>query len=118
MYTPTIILCKVSILLLYLRIFVTPGFKIAVKCVLAFIIALFIVSWTVIWLLCTPLAHYWDPTVPGKCINEYVYYLFGTALNVAIDLAILILPMPVIWSLQMPRKQQLWVSGIFALGFL
>ncbi len=101
-----------------MRIFVTPTFKLLCKLCLVFIAGLFIVSWTVIWLLCQPLSKFWDSTVPGKCINTYRYYLTGTALNILIDVAILVLPMPVIWSLKMPRRQQIWVSGIFALGIV
>ena len=38
--------------------------------------------------------------------------------NIFIDLMILIMPLPVVWTLQMPKKQKLAVSGVFLLGLM
>ena len=38
------------------------------------------------------------------------------ALNVFTDLVILILPIPIVWSLQLPKRQRLVLIGIFSLG--
>ncbi len=40
------------------------------------------------------------------------------AVNAAIDLTILLLPVPMVWGLQMPRKRKIAVSGIFGMGLL
>ena len=38
--------------------------------------------------------------------------------NTVLDVAVLVLPMPIIWRLQIPRKQKIVISGIFLLGSL
>lgn len=39
-------------------------------------------------------------------------------LNAAIDFAILLLPVRIVWTLRLPTKQKLAVCGIFGLGLL
>ena len=39
-------------------------------------------------------------------------------LNAVLDTLILVLPIRMVWSLQMSRRQKFGVSGIFALGFM
>lgn len=69
-------------------------------------------------LACEPRAKIWDPTVPGKCNNVLAILIFSGSWNVFSDLAILLLPLYVIWRLQLPVKRKLGVSVVFAAGTL
>ena len=69
-------------------------------------------------LQCIPLEKVWDPTVAGHCINSNAFYKAGSATDVVGDFAILFLPIPAVWDLQMPLKKKLGIISIFTLGSL
>lgn len=120
-YGPTIFFAKLSILLLYLRIFVTgKGSK--TYYAIHFIIwsnFLFYLSNlpTEIW-TCIPRERIWDPTVDGKCLNNDAIIVSGGAINVVSDFGILLIPIVSIGHLQMPRAKKIGVLAVFATGFL
>lgn len=60
----------------------------------------------------------WDVTVEGKCINDYAQDVATGALNIFSDLAILVLPLPMLWKLQLHMKHRLSLIAIFMLGSL
>ncbi|KAI9810235.1 MAG: hypothetical protein M1827_006369 [Pycnora praestabilis] len=70
---------------------------------------------------CRPLSKAWDALVPtdvGTCIDRGAIYIFVASINAATDLMILALPLPMLWKLEMPRKQKLAVGAVFAVGSL
>ena len=67
---------------------------------------------------CQPRRRAWDPTVPGTCINLVVFALAGSALQIATDIAILLLPIPLVWKLKLPVRQRGALIAIFAAGSL
>jgi hypothetical protein len=71
---------------------------------------------------CNPVAAGWDPVLAAspdtRCINRPADYLAAAGLNIFSDLFILILPMHTIWNLQLPIRQKISVSSIFAVGIL
>lgn len=71
---------------------------------------------------CRPPSYFWTMYLNpegGKCVtNLYAYYLGNAAGNLFTDLTILVLPMHVIWRLQMRRIQKIMASSIFSLGIL
>lgn len=67
---------------------------------------------------CKPIRMIWDVTVQGNCINDYVQVVVTGAFNIFSDLAILVLPLPMLWRLQLGINHKLSLIGIFALGSL
>lgn len=68
---------------------------------------------------CRPLAHAWNPLVPGTCVkNKLVVHIVSAAINTASDLIIVILPQPVIWRLELGVRRKLGLSAVFLLGGL
>lgn len=65
---------------------------------------------------CQPLAYNWDKSLDGRCIDETLFYKIGTAINVISDFLILILPMPAIWSLNLPLSRRLHVATVFVIA--
>ena len=68
---------------------------------------------------CHPLSYIWDPSVAGGYCGRIP--LAGTitaASNVLTDIIILVMPMPVLWKLQMEMRMKLQIMGIFLLGGL
>ncbi|EKV11313.1 hypothetical protein PDIG_51500 [Penicillium digitatum PHI26] len=55
----------------------------------------------------------------GRCVYDiYKFYISYAAVNVATDVSILMVPMPIVWKLQMPRTQKILVCGILLIGGL
>lgn len=69
---------------------------------------------------CVPIEFGWNPRVKGGVCYVSVRKLYITAniLNLFGDLGIVILPIPLIWSLHMNTATKAAVSGMFLLGGL
>ncbi|KLJ13381.1 hypothetical protein EMPG_11670 [Blastomyces silverae] len=115
-YKFTLNFSKMSILLLYRRIFVTRKFQIAVNIVFAFVVLYFIASVVANILECRPIEKNFDMTIPGKCINITAHWFTNAISTSSSDIVTLLLPMPVIHRLRLPTRQKYALMGIFALG--
>ncbi|KAK4182973.1 hypothetical protein QBC35DRAFT_419821 [Podospora australis] len=107
---------KTSILLLYHRIFPTRKFRMAL-----FGLGAVLFSWTMAAFFtsifsCYPVASLWDPNVDGFCIDYGQVTLVIGIVNIAIDIAMLIYPMPILWGLQMSTRKKLLLSVAFTAG--
>ncbi|KAI9645957.1 hypothetical protein NHQ30_005394 [Ciborinia camelliae] len=113
-------LIKISILLLYVRIFGSMRYF----RLLAYGFGGFTVAWVIMVVFvcafqCFPVAYQWDKTIEGgKCINSWLFFTIGSSFDVLVDLALLILPLPAIWKLQLSILQKLSLIAIFCLGSL
>lgn len=120
-YIPTIFLAKLSILLLYFRIFVTiKGSKTyyAIHFIIWFNLLFYLSNLPAeIW-TCIPREKLWDPTIDGKCLNNAAIITTGGVINVVSDFMILSIPLVSIGRLQMPRAKKIGVSAVFATGSL
>lgn len=65
---------------------------------------------------CTPVERFWNFEIPGHCMKIPAFFLAETAFNLATNVVILLLPMPMVWHLQMALRRRLLVIGIFATG--
>ena len=52
----------------------------------------------------------------GKCINTFASWFANAIINIVTDLAIIVLPMPVVRRLKLPKKQKALLIGVFAFG--
>ncbi|KAJ5283364.1 hypothetical protein N7505_001344 [Penicillium chrysogenum] len=115
-YQTSLISTKMSILLQYKRVFSAPRMRRACWLLIGFLAAYG--TWVIIsaWANCVPLAKFWDPTVPGFCLDKKALWFSNSAIHILTDILILIYPMPVLKSLQLPRKQKFALMAVFALG--
>lgn len=117
-YSTTVGVIKISILLMYTRIFPTRGFRVA-----ALVLGLVSVSWAIAIICvsifqCTPIEKTWDPTVPGTCINLKGSFIGNAIPNILTDIAILSLPIKMVWGLHASLIHRLSVTFVFLLGSL
>lgn len=69
--------------------------------------------------MCNPREKLWNPLITtGRCFNRNIDAESSGVLNVVSDFAILMLPMPCLWSLHMPMRKKILMTGVFATGFL
>ncbi|KAH9899009.1 hypothetical protein F4778DRAFT_181710 [Xylariomycetidae sp. FL2044] len=66
---------------------------------------------------CRPIYAYWDKTAAGTCAPEAAMQALNGAGNIATDIIVLLLPMPVVWRLGLKKAQKRALVGIFGLGF-
>ena len=119
---------KTSILLFYLRLFGAPGthqsFKKVLHATQVIVVMWFIASVILGIFRCHPIAVTWNPLVAGGpnvrhyCIDNNTYYVSSSAVNVAIDFWILVLPLSIVWTLQLSRRRKVGLTTIFLLGSL
>jgi fucose permease len=65
---------------------------------------------------CSPIYVGFTPNTTGKCIPIVTLFLCSAPINIATDLAILVLPIPVVTGMRLPRKQKAILIFMFALG--
>ena len=70
------------------------------------------------FLICRPLSKNWDPATPGVCGDVEASSIAGGITNLALDTLVILLPIPLVWRLQMAIRKKLIVTGIFSLGAL
>ena len=116
--TITVTLIKVSLLFSYWRTFVTKTFRRATYIVGAIIVANAIENLFVFMFQCNPVSKGWDPEVRGHCINQGLFITLASLFYIVTDFAIYIMPMPVIWRLQMTRRRKIEISIVFLIGGL
>lgn len=68
------------------------------------------------FLLCRPFAKSWNPLLPGVCGSTSVTILAEAIINMLSDIAIITLPIPMVWQLQMTLRRKLIITTIFGLG--
>ena len=119
-YSLTITMVKISILLLYRRIFNTAAFRRKTLIVGILCITWFLVAASLEIFQCQPVSDAFIPEMlyTGHCIDIQAYYEGVTATNMAIDIIMLLLPVHMVWGLSLPIRQRILLSSIFMLGGL
>lgn len=119
-YSTTIAAVRISVLLLYRRIFRTRPFKLAVYVVGVLTVAWWLAAVLVELFQCRPVKAAWDirlkPT--SYCVNFQAYYYGIAATNLTLDCVTLAMPLSMVWRLQMATRQKVLLSGVFLLGGL
>ncbi|MCJ1311312.1 hypothetical protein MMC25_004983 [Agyrium rufum] len=117
-YCYTVVICsiKFSLLAFYWRIFKVTTIRIPI-----YVIGGVVTCWGIAVLLvstfqCAPVNGFWNKTIGAKCIDTTEFFVANSIPNIITDAAILILPIPYIWQLHLPRNQKLMLSSIFILG--
>lgn len=110
---------KLSCLLFYRRVFAPNNVTLKfVYAGIAFIILVYTTMPSTTIFECTPIRKSWDELTPGHCYPKKILPYFSGAINVVTDLYVLILPIPVLWSLNLSLNRKLRLVGVFSLGIL
>lgn len=91
----------------------------------AYSLITFVTLWATAALLtnifqCWPIQFYYDKTIPhGHCMKgQTSFFQAMGSFSLIADIAILVLPMPVIWNLSMNLRQKLAVIGVLSMGIM
>ena len=124
LYILGIMLAKLSLLIFFYRIFkVDSRFRLA-----AWLLGTLLVTWSTVSVLlnlfaCRPLRGPWDVNMilGGRvhcAVQVYNTVNVQGVCNIITDFALLLLPIPMLWKLQMSTKKKFGVSLVFATGAL
>ncbi|POS73219.1 CFEM domain-containing protein [Diaporthe helianthi] len=120
-YNTCLGMIKISICFFYMRIFQSPGFQKVMWGTQIFNILTVLAFFLVGWFQCLPLNYFWkgwDGTQKGECFDINGFAYGHAAVNITIDVWMLILPGTQVWKLNMSFKRKLAVSLMFACGVL
>ncbi|KFY07466.1 hypothetical protein V492_07128 [Pseudogymnoascus sp. VKM F-4246] len=115
-YNASLILTKLSIVFQYKRIFTTPMINRLCNIMLGVLVVYGL--WTIIGsiLMCIPVAAFWDESIKGHCMNRLQFWFANAGVNIATDIIIFAIPMPLLKQLQLPKKQKIGLMFVFGFG--
>ena len=97
---------KISIRHLYLTLFGSnKTFRLFTFTVIGLVLLFCFGVLLATFLNCRPFAKTWNPLLPGSCGSLQANVLSTSIINFVIDLSIVLLPMPMVWSLQIARSR-------------
>ncbi|KAM0806447.1 hypothetical protein BDR22DRAFT_968475 [Usnea florida] len=120
-YSPIIIAVKVSILLQYITLFVVNRgntFHRAVQTLIVVNVLYYTINVILFVTECSPIQKLWKPDIPGHCTSRHTLGVVSAVMAVILDFSILLLPLPLIWRLQMAWKKKSRVIAVFGVGLL
>ena len=120
-YAYTILCTKLTVLLLYRRVFlphrwgtfdiILRGFMLVVS--LYYIITAFLKVWE-----CTPRPRIWNKTIDGTCISVSGILNTDGVFNTLSDFLIIVVPIKAVWTLQVKGNKKMWIFLLFTVGLM
>jgi hypothetical protein len=117
-YKVTVCLYKISVILLYLRIFVTKTFRIAAFVVLSIVVGYSLGGIGATIFQCVPIRGAWVKNSGATCINSDQFWVAYAVLNILTDVLVLALPVGPIMNLHLRWRERFLIWGVFMLGAL
>lgn len=117
-YKMVICLNKVSVVLLYKRIFVPKAFQIQCWIVIGVVVSWTIASLAATVFQCVPVRGAWNSTVHATCIDTSMFWMAFAVINILTDAVVLSLPLPEVFKLHLNIRQKISLCGVFLLGSL
>ncbi|KAE8151238.1 hypothetical protein BDV25DRAFT_97553 [Aspergillus avenaceus] len=111
--------CKLSILTLYLSLFRTSRSLRMVALIACSIVGAYFVAFLPVFLTqCHPLSYGWKPVPGGWCKSLAPSEIASISLNIFIDTAIAVMPVPVLWRLHMALCNKITIAAMFLMGLI
>ncbi|KAF5596072.1 uncharacterized protein FSUBG_8982 [Fusarium subglutinans] len=118
-YTYALFAIKLTFLIHYYRIMSISNMRWLYLGALGFIIVWGTFQGIGVFFFCTPIQAFWDSDVKGRCmLSQPTMWLISSIVHIVTDFAIIVMPLPIIWKLQLPQPQKIYLTGIFGLGTL
>lgn len=65
---------------------------------------------------CRPIQAFWEFEIEGKCLSMVTFTYFTTISNMLFDMWIWVLPVRVIYKLQISQSRKIGLSLLFSIG--
>ncbi|KAL4964939.1 uncharacterized protein BDV14DRAFT_173994 [Aspergillus stella-maris] len=119
LYCPMALLTKIALLSILTRIF--APYKSKVYFIYGFLAAItiyYVIAEIIKIRMCDPVPGYWTQDPDAKCLDQRAALIADSVISMVSDILILVLPLPLTWSLQMSRNKKLRVIGMLSAGGL
>jgi len=117
-YRASLVAGKTCFLLQYIRIFPIKSIR-NISVVLLAVVGVWGVSQLFLTIFqCWPVSGFWDKDINHTCLPMAPQWYVHAAGNIATDIAIFILPIPVLHTLSLPLVEKILIFFVFGLGFL
>jgi hypothetical protein len=109
---------KLSVTLFFIKIFAMTYMRIAGWCVFA--LSAITSGWAVITLLtwCVPIQGAWDPTAETTFCWPQHTFMANNIMHIITDFIIFFLPIPILRTLKVSKRERCGLITLFSLGFL
>ncbi|KAG2416238.1 hypothetical protein HFD88_007431 [Aspergillus terreus] len=109
---------KTAILVFYLRLSPEKRFRKLTYAIMIFVAVYSLLSILLFTIGCIPVRAMWDVTLmdQAKCIDQLSFVYANAAFNIFSDLATLILPIKICWTLQASMRQRVLLLVLFVMG--
>ncbi|KAL4971890.1 hypothetical protein BDW66DRAFT_163319 [Aspergillus desertorum] len=118
-YIPAIVLTKVAIICFFMQVFPGPKFRLLCYGTIVWCF-LFMISTTITAILaCVPVEKMWTNWMgaqEGVCYDNNAFWWAHSAINIATDLWILCMPIPLLLKLQLKLKKKIYLLSMFSVG--
>lgn len=122
MYFLASMFTKFALIVFYLRLTVQGPYRKACYGLMVINMCVFLGSFFASIFLCNPVAFFWDRRLKGgkgTCGSIEGLYVANAVMNMLLDVATLILPIPIVWgSLTLSKKTKIKISALFLLGLV
>ncbi|KAH7070385.1 hypothetical protein BKA63DRAFT_420316 [Paraphoma chrysanthemicola] len=122
MYMLAECLVQLSLLAFYLRIMVEPRNRLVVWIFIGLVTCFGIGNVFAMVFQCTPIRFFWDGwrgEMAGFCgVDVRLFGFVRGAVEIFLDLAILSMPLPMLYKLNMTRKKKMQIMSMFCVGFV
>ncbi|KAI1204764.1 uncharacterized protein F4807DRAFT_454469 [Annulohypoxylon truncatum] len=117
-YATTLMFIKFSLFFQYYRLVQeVPHYRLFYLVVMFLVGGWVIAQEFVLIFSCTPIYSYWDRSGGGRCFDSKLLGWMNAIGNLVTDVVILLLPIPVVWRLNLKKGRKWAVIAIFGLGF-
>jgi len=119
-YAPCMAFAKAVLCLFYSRLNPNHIYQVAIRITLFLDIGAYTGIFFSLIFACSPIAASWSPLLEPTsiCINRGAIYIATAVIGVVTDALLIIIPIPTVWGLHMPRKQKIGLTSIFGVGFM
>jgi len=117
-YNASITLSKLSVLLLYRRIFAIPSFITWTWVVGGLLFGYFVAAECGLIFAYNPIQAQWKIWLPHTNINTKSFWLAMAIINILLDVIVLAMPQAQVWKLHQSLRRKIVISLIFLLGGL
>ncbi|KAF2116965.1 hypothetical protein BDV96DRAFT_490166 [Lophiotrema nucula] len=121
MYMLAECLCQLSLLAFYLRIMVNKKSRKMVWGLIAIVTGFGLANVFSMIFQCKPIFFFWNGwrgDKPGHCMNVQLFGFIRGGIEIFLDLAILTMPLPMLYGLNMSSKKKLQIMSMFCVGFV
>ncbi len=116
-YGPAACSIKLTLLLIFTRLFVNfQKMVIFTYIVMIAMVSYYLTMMVIKIRICTATAGSWNPQIQSTCFNEPALFLADTLMSVVTDFLVLLIPLPLIWKLNLPLKKRLKVIALLCTG--